>query len=69
MNIGTNKPGTKLTRPVAGWKRALWFIAGVLGLLAALGSLLGGGGWATLIPLVIGAGGLLAAAEKYETIG
>ena len=67
MNISTNKPGSKLTRPVAIWKRLLWGIAGVVGLLSATGALLSGEGWVTLVPLVIGAGCLLMAFEKYET--
>lgn len=69
MHIGTNKPGTKLTRPVALWKRILAFLLGILGLFLALGAFGSGAGWLTLIPLLFGIGCLIAAFEKYETIG
>ena len=69
MQVGTNKPGTKLSRPVAMWKRVLAGFAGVIALLVALGALIGGEGWVSLIPLVFGAGSLMFASEKYETIG
>jgi hypothetical protein len=69
MHIGTNKSGTKLTRPVAMWKRVLAFIFGVVGLLGALGALGNGAGWLTLLPLLFGIGCLIAAFEKYETLG
>lgn len=69
MHVGTNKPGTKLTRPVALWKRALMGLAGVGLLFAAFAVFMDGAGWWTLLPLVMGLGGLVTAFEKYETIG
>eukprot|EP00752_Nemacystus_decipiens_P000232 g232.t1 len=65
MHLGTNKPGTKLTRPVAMWKRVLAGIAGAGFLIIALGAFGNGEGWLALIPLVIGLGGLGYAAEKH----
>jgi len=69
MNFGTNKPGSTLTRPVAIWKRVLYFLAGIFGLFIAFGTFAHDGSWVALIPLLIGVGCLIAACEKYETIG
>jgi len=69
MHIGTDSSKAKLTRPVALWKRALCFLAGILGLLVALSAFGNGAGWWTLVPLLFGIGGFVAAFEKYETLG
>lgn len=69
MNIRTNKPGTKLTRPVSIWMRLISGVIGLLGFLMTLGALESDAGWATLIPLVFAVGGLIGACQKTETIG
>lgn len=69
MHIGTNSKNAKLTRPVAMWKRFLAGIAGVGGVLVALGAFGNGEGWVALVPLAFGIGCFIFAAEKYETIG
>ncbi len=69
MNVTTNKPGTKLTRPVPVWKRVLAFLAGIVSLLLALGAFGNGAGWVVLVPIIFGVGCFIFAAEKYETIG
>ncbi|MEQ8287861.1 hypothetical protein [Thalassospira sp.] len=69
MHIGTNSKNTKLTRPVAMWKRLLAGFVGIIALLVALGALMDGEGWVTLIPLAFGIGSLIFASNKYETIG
>ncbi len=69
MHIGTNKPNTKLTRPVATWKRVIAGIACVGFILAALSAFASGAGWVTIIPVVFAIGCFVFASEKYETIG
>lgn len=69
MHIGTNKPGTKLTRPVAMWKRVLAFIFGSGALLLALGGFQSDAGWVAFVPLAFGIGSMAFAFTKYETIG
>lgn len=69
-NVSTNSSKTKLTRPVAMWKRVALFLTGVTLTLVGGAGLAGGQGWLALFAMVVGIGFVYqAVTDKTETLG